>query len=311
MPSKISKDLGKTDSKPETKFILKDGAQDNAEKPKKVKIAEAKEDELINKSKSGKTDKENPKPDEKLEVEAAKTDTKAKPSKEANKKDKLSKKRPFYKHKGVLMGFFLLIILAAGGLLLWQSYEEFRYNQAPPDPNVYAYKISDPNLLFSGSESENSEPKEKPEIKMTNKLPPDHRLVIPKIGVDTAIVEGSNLEVLDRVEGAWREPGSSTPLSSGNMVIAGHRFQYLPPNTTTFYHLNKLASGDKILVYWKEDGEIKDYIYEIYNIQVVEPTAYEVRFPNPEYEKEITLYTCGPEVGERDKRIVVKAKLIS
>jgi len=74
----------------------------------------------------------------------------------------------------------------------------------------------------------------------------ENRLVIPKIGVDSEILEGSSLDVLLTKEGVWREPYDSTPDQDGNVMIAGHRFQYLPPNTHTFYNLEEVTAAIKL-----------------------------------------------------------------
>lgn len=143
------------------------------------------------------------------------------------------------------------------------------------------------------------------------KLPLENKLVIPKIGVDSNIIEGENLNVLNKDEGVWREPKSGSPVDGGNMVIAGHRFQYLPPNTHTFYNLNKLEKDDLIIVYWKDTtGKTKDYLYKIYETKIVEPTDVSIRNIEGGLKNQITLYTCGPEVGQNAKRIVVLAVLL-
>ncbi|CAG1023337.1 sortase A [Patescibacteria group bacterium] len=132
-----------------------------------------------------------------------------------------------------------------------------------------------------------------------------NKLYIPKINVDTAIVEGETLDILNVYEGVWREPASSTPLVSGNMVLAGHRFQYLPPNTNTFYNLEEMQYGDDIYIYW--EGRI--FWYKVYETLLVNPDQVEVREPDPELVREITLYTCTP-LYTSEKRFVVKASLI-
>ncbi len=130
-------------------------------------------------------------------------------------------------------------------------------------------------------------------------------LLIPKIGVSTNIIEGESLEVLKVYEGVWREQESSTPLVQGNMVLAGHRFQYLPPNTNTFYNLEELKVGDDIYITW----EGRKFWYRVYNTMLVNPDQVEIRNPDPDLGREITLYTCTP-LYTSEKRFVVKANLI-
>ncbi|MBE2255039.1 MAG: class E sortase [Ignavibacteria bacterium] len=138
-----------------------------------------------------------------------------------------------------------------------------------------------------------------------NDLESKNILSIPKIGVKTEVIEGDDLDVLNVYEGVWREPGSSTPLVAGNMVIAGHRFQYLPPNTNTFYNLEEMVEGDDIYVFWQG----KTFWYKVYKTMLVNPDQIEIRDPDPGFVREITLYTCTP-LYTSDKRFVVKASLI-
>ena len=50
-----------------------------------------------------------------------------------------------------------------------------------------------------------------------------NRLIVPKIGVDVAIVVGANEEVLK--QGAWhRKPENGSPITGGNFVLSAHRF---------------------------------------------------------------------------------------
>lgn len=130
-------------------------------------------------------------------------------------------------------------------------------------------------------------------------------LLIPKIGVTSNIIEGETLDVLDIYEGVWREPGSSTPLVAGNMVLAGHRFQYLPPNTNTFYNLEEMVIGDDIYITWQG----KTFWYKVYDTKLVNPDQIEIRNADPSLVREITLYTCTP-LYTSDQRFVVKANLI-
>lgn len=134
----------------------------------------------------------------------------------------------------------------------------------------------------------------------------NNQLIIPKIGVDIAYETGDT--ALDR--GAqWRYPDRghpTTPSGEGNFIIAAHRFTIAPtPGETAikspFYHIEKVAVGDKIYV----DYEEKRYAYEVSELKTVEPTAIEIE----SYTKEpqMTLYSCGLG-GARSDRLVVIAK---
>jgi len=220
----------------------------------------------------------------------------------------------FFATTKFLIIFFGTLFLITGGLFLSPKINEFAYQINAPKATKYEYPVSNPKLLVPNSDSiDKSGFLNEVKSNISSKaLPSQNRLVIPKVGVDSPILEGSSLSILDNQEGVWREPFTGNPNEPGNMVIAGHRFQYLPPNFVTFYHLNKLQTGDKILVYWKdESGQMKDFVYEIYETAVVLPSDTFVRDHNQKNSREITLYTCGPEVGENDKRLIVKAKEIT
>ena len=130
-------------------------------------------------------------------------------------------------------------------------------------------------------------------------IPNDNRIVIPVIGTNSQILEGDE-SVLDL--GLWRRPNSGTPGSNTNVVITGHRFQYTY-GPKTFYNLDKLNLGDKIIVYWK--GE--EHIYEVQDKFEVTPDKVEIE-QNNGFE-ELTLYTCTP-ILTAERRLVIKAKPI-
>lgn len=137
-------------------------------------------------------------------------------------------------------------------------------------------------------------------------IPSENRLVIPDIGVDMPIVEGSDMSVLNL--GIWHRPGTGVP-GSGNMVLTGHRvgYAFLPEdvrNATSFYHLDKLEIGDFVIIYWTG----VEYDYKIYEYEVVAPTA--VHVEGQEGEERLTLYTCDP-VGDFKNRLVYYAESFS
>lgn len=125
----------------------------------------------------------------------------------------------------------------------------------------------------------------------------ESRLVIPAIGVNTKILEGDSLSILDKEEGVWHQTGA---FKTGNTVLAGHRFRYMPPNNSTFYNLNKLTEGDTITI----DRDGKRVMYEVKQVRVV--LASEVSILQPTERPRLTLYTCD-DVHET-RRIVVVAE---
>lgn len=134
---------------------------------------------------------------------------------------------------------------------------------------------------------------------LKNDQPPaENTLVIPKIGVDTKIVEGATEAAL--YKGVWRIPSGSSPEFGGNTVLTGHRFQYRPPNNTTFYLLDKLTEGDEIIVFWNQ----KKYQYRVAETKVVANNDFSIQ--SATVDARITLYTCTP-IFSTTKRLVVIA----
>lgn len=125
-----------------------------------------------------------------------------------------------------------------------------------------------------------------------------NKVIIPKIGVESEIVEGETEAALNR--GTWRIPSTSTPDQGGNTVLSGHRFRFLPPNNTTFYLLDKLNQGDEIFVWW--DGVL--YTYRVVESRVVNPDAVEIL--DPTADDRLTIFTCTPLLST-DRRLVVSA----
>jgi len=131
------------------------------------------------------------------------------------------------------------------------------------------------------------------------KIDSPNKLIIPDIFVDGEIHEGGK-EALEN--GLWRRPGSANPAKGGNTVIVAHRFLY-ENGPNTFYHLDKLKEGDRFTIIW----ENKVYIYEIFDIFMVEPEDIYVEFDT--VLPMVTLYTCAP-LYSADKRLVVRASLV-
>ena len=125
-------------------------------------------------------------------------------------------------------------------------------------------------------------------------------LVISKIGVEIPIVQGQDESALEK--GAWLIPQTSTPDLMKNTALAAHRFKYKPPHKETFYLLDKVSKGDKILVLW----EGKEYYYTVNSVSVVDPAYVEVlkETENPT----LTLITCHPLFSDKS-RLVVQAEL--
>ncbi len=122
---------------------------------------------------------------------------------------------------------------------------------------------------------------------------------MPQIGVFAPIKEGDQNQALR--EGVWHETYTGTP-DRGNMVLAGHRFLYLPPNNTTLYNLDEVKIGEKIYVFWNT----KMYTFKISSIQTVTPDDLHIL---DQSSHQLTIYTCTP-LWTAANRLVVISKLI-
>lgn len=191
---------------------------------------------------------------------------------------------------------FLLLCPIIGALILFMPfYPEINYQLTSREPIEPAY-----NIVYAADKL----PDNDTTTAITTYETDGNRVVIPKIGVDTKILEWRNEDIMLWEEGAWRDPETAIPGKTGNMVVGGHRFQYLPPNTTTFYNLDKLRTGDHIEIYW----EGLKYTYEVYNSFEVMPDGIWIKSQDTD-QQELTLYTCTP-VFSSARRLVIKARAI-
>ncbi|MEX2587197.1 MAG: sortase [Actinomycetota bacterium] len=133
---------------------------------------------------------------------------------------------------------------------------------------------------------------------------PVTRLRIPKLGVDTMVVEGASEESLR--SGAARYSDTSLPGEPGNVGIAGHRTTYGKP----FNELDRLEPGDQVLL----DTPLGPYVYEMVepfdghaNPWVVPP--HEIEVIDPTAKPSLTLTTCHPKGSDR-QRLIARLELV-
>jgi sortase A len=180
-----------------------------------------------------------------------------------------------------------IIIVAVGVLIIASIFlpviqYEFRHKNELP----YSGKLSQ---YFPSSK------------KRTAPIPEDNRLVIPEIGLNQHILEGSNISVMNN-NGLWRLPLTSDDPSKSNMVIIGHRYMYTTPYGA-FYYLNKLKEGDMFALYWNG----KEHDYTVNSVRVVLPT--EVSVEAPSKKPQLTLYTCTPLWSATDRLVVTASEI--
>lgn len=120
---------------------------------------------------------------------------------------------------------------------------------------------------------------------------------IPAIGVGAPIVEGKDDNAM--TYGVWHRPGTGTPLTNSNTVLAGHRYQYLN-GPRTFYSLDKVKAGDLVEVKW---GDQK-FTYRIVRSFVVSKDKMFIEAPTTV--PLLTVYTCTP-LWTSTNRLVIQA----
>jgi LPXTG-site transpeptidase (sortase) family protein len=141
------------------------------------------------------------------------------------------------------------------------------------------------------------------------------KLKIEKIGIDANIVElglqpDGSMEVPDNGSDVGWYNKSPTPGELGPSVIAGH--YDTPVSTAVFYKLDKLESGDEILLQ-REDGSTAKFVVEkteeyeqtdFPTLQVYGPTTYPA----------LRLITCAgkyqSKVNRYSHNLVVYARLV-
>jgi sortase A len=120
---------------------------------------------------------------------------------------------------------------------------------------------------------------------------------IPKIGLETFVVQGTDPPALRR--GPGHDPTSSPP-GTGNCVIAGHRNVY----GSFFYRIDELMAGDPIYVE-NRDGK---WTYRVHGVFTTSDTDLTVlKLPAEGAPPVMTLITCT--LPHSNNRIILTADL--
>ncbi len=125
------------------------------------------------------------------------------------------------------------------------------------------------------------------------------QIIIPRIDVDTIVVEGTTASALRA--GAGHYPSTPLPCEVGNVAIAGHRTTYGKP----FHALDVLEPGDRITL----KTPIGQCTYEVERSWITVPTDVAV-VDNTPGEARLTLTTCHPK-GSARQRLIVTATMVS
>jgi sortase A len=124
------------------------------------------------------------------------------------------------------------------------------------------------------------------------------RIVIPRIGLDAIIVQGTDTSSLEKGPGHYSS--TALPGLGQTVAIAGHRTTYLAP----FRHIDALRPGDRISVQMPYGR----FIYTVQYHRIVTPYAWWIT-RNVGYER-LVLSACNP-LFSAAQRIVVFARLSS
>ncbi len=127
---------------------------------------------------------------------------------------------------------------------------------------------------------------------------PIGRVVIPKIGVDVVMVEGTGKRFLKIGPGHWDE--TPWPGQVGNFVVSGHRTTYGAP----FFKINELEPGDEIQL-------VLPYAvarYTVTRVIIVSPD--EVEAVKQLGREQVSLAACHP-IYSAKQRIVAQGDLTS
>jgi sortase A len=122
------------------------------------------------------------------------------------------------------------------------------------------------------------------------------RLVIPRLDLSTAVVEGTSTGDLARGPGHY--PSTSLPGLGRVVAIAGHRTTYGAP----FRHIDDLRPGDRIEVRMPYGT----YRYAVYATRIVDDRNWSILRPRT-FEK-LVLTACHP-LYSAEQRYVVFARL--
>ena len=122
------------------------------------------------------------------------------------------------------------------------------------------------------------------------------RIVVPSIGLDIAVVQGTTTSDLQKGPGHY--PSTPLPGEPGAAAIAGHRTTYLAP----FRNIDSLHGGNVI----KLEMPYGTLDYRVQDTKVVEPTDFAILHRTP-YQR-LVLTACHP-LYSASQRIVAFAKL--
>jgi sortase A len=135
--------------------------------------------------------------------------------------------------------------------------------------------------------------------KLANRIHPDEgigRVVIPEIGVDSVLLQGTDTGTLQKGPGHY--PQTRLPGQGGTVAIAGHRTTYQAP----FRRLNELERGDEIEI----ELPYGRFTYAVEKTRIVDPG--DVEIVRDVGRERLVLTACHP-LYSAAQRIAVFARL--
>jgi len=124
-----------------------------------------------------------------------------------------------------------------------------------------------------------------PTPEKNEELPTENMIIIPSIGVNSVIIEGTNSkQALYR--GIWRDPRAGVPdQDQVPIVLAAHRYGYTEwtaefKKRSSFRYLDQLKKDDYVFVIWNQ----REYRYKVTKIEESDKIYAE--------NADIILYTC-------------------
>jgi len=150
-----------------------------------------------------------------------------------------------------------------------------------------------------------------------NTLPPDARVIIPKLGVNVHMVNLTNIPI-EKIEkadyddylynGVVKYPYTPDPGQTWNVFIFGHSSYYWwkhNPYGTIFAKLPALRHGDIIIVSWNW----KIYKYRIFKKFVLWPRQVQHTYKKYTKGQYLSLMTCYPIWTDRQRMVVVAERV--
>jgi len=126
------------------------------------------------------------------------------------------------------------------------------------------------------------------------------RITIPKISVDSPIVQGLGGEGLK--QGFWVYPSSQ--IGEGEVILLCHRRYFGPNDPRSCWYIDQVSTGDEIFVN-KGSETLKYSVVGTHSYPANDSTIYTVSEDNY-----IKIVTCHP-LGSSTERFVVLAKLVN